>query len=282
VGLKPSYGLVSRVGVFPEAWSLDHLGPITRYVEDAAVLLGVIAGHDPLDYTTSETALPDYAAEIGRGAEDIRIGVPTNHFFENCSRDVAAAVRAAIEHMAAAGLKVEEVTVPNLDQILGAYWALDLSEIAANHRRLYAAHAADYLPDTRLFIECGFFVEAMTYVDARRMRRQLLSDALDAIENVDVLAVPAQPMVAPRADEMVAHIDDYEEDMLFAMIRYDAPFNYLGLPALSVCCGYDPSGLPIGLQIVGKPYEEAAVLRVGHAYQTTTPWQSRLLTPPLV
>jgi aspartyl-tRNA(Asn)/glutamyl-tRNA(Gln) amidotransferase subunit A len=280
-GLKPTYGLVSRTGVFPESWSLDHVGPIARHVEDAALLLSAIAGHDPRDHTTAKTPVPDYAAALDHGADGLRVGVPTNHFFDDLSGDVSSAVRAAIDHLAASGLRVEEVVIPSIDEILGAYWALDLAEIAANHRRLYVDHVHDYLPDTRLLIECGFFVESTTYIDARRMRPHLLATVLDAIDDVDVLALPAQPMVAPHVGATLAAIDDHSEDLLLAMIRLDAPFNLLGLPALSVCCGYDPTGLPIGLQIVGKPYEEAYVLRVAHAYQTSTPWRERLLTPPM-
>jgi aspartyl-tRNA(Asn)/glutamyl-tRNA(Gln) amidotransferase subunit A len=281
VGLKPSYGLVSRVGVFPECWSLDHVGPITRHVEDAAVLLGAIAGYDSRDHTTTQMDLPDYVAELERGTSELRVGVPGNHFFDNVSGEVASAVRAAIEHLASSGVHVEEIAFPSIDEILGAYWALDLGEIATNHRRIYADHADDYLPDTRLFIECGFFVDVTTYIDARRMRPRLLSQVLDAMEGVDVLAVPSQPMVAPRIGDTVVTFGDYEEDMLFAMVRLGAPFNLTGMPALSVGCGYDGAGLPIGLQIVGKPYEDAAVLRLAHAYQTSTPWLDRLLTPPL-
>ena len=277
VGLKPSYGLVSRVGVFPEAWSLDHVGPITRYVEDAAVLLGVIAGYDGADHTTSNRPVPDYAAELDRGVGGLRVGVPTNHFYDRIDSEIETAVRGAAEHMHTLGLPVEDVTFPCIDGILGAYTAIDSAEVAANHRRLYEHHAQDYQPESKLYVEAGLFVRASTYIDAQRSRAALLRCVLDSLDGIDVLAVPTQPMRVPHIGDTVATIDGQDEDLLLAMIRLLAPFNLTGLPAISVCCGYDSDGMPIGLQIVGKPYEDAKVLRVAHAYQASTQWLEGML-----
>ncbi len=277
VGLKPSYGLVSRVGVFPEAWSLDHVGPITRYVEDAAVLLNTIAGYDPADHTTSERDVSDYVAELSRDVTGLRVGVPTNHFYERLDPEVETAVAAAVAHLEGCGLAVEEVTFPCIDEILGAYTAIDSAEVAANHRRIYENHAHEYLPESKLYVEIGLYVRATTYIDAQRARPGLLNRVLESIEGVDVLAVPTQPMLVPRVGDTVATIGGQEEDLLLAMIRLLAPFNLTGLPAVSVCCGFDRDAMPIGLQIVGKPYYDATVLRVAQAYQTSTPWLDRLI-----
>jgi aspartyl-tRNA(Asn)/glutamyl-tRNA(Gln) amidotransferase subunit A len=277
VGLKPSYGLVSRVGVFPEAWSLDHVGPITRYVEDAAVLLGVIAGYDAADHTTTDRPVPDYLAELDRGVGDLRVGVPTNHFYDRIDPEIDSAVRDALEHMHGLGLPVEDVTFPCVNEILGAYTAIDSAEVAANHRRIYEHHAHEYQPESKLYIESGLFVRASSYIDAQRSRARLLRCVLDSLRGVDVLAVPTQPMRVPHVGDTVATINGEEEDLLLAMIRLLAPFNFTGLPAISVCCGYDSDDMPIGLQIVGKPYEDGKVLRVAHAYQTSTQWLDRML-----
>lgn len=277
VGLKPSYGLVSRVGVFPEAWSLDHVGPITRYVEDAAVLLGVIAGYDAADHTTSNRPVPDYVAELERGVGGLRVGVPTNHFYDRIDPEIDSAVRDALEHMHSLGLAVETVTFPCIDEILGAYTAIDSAEVAANHRRIYDHHAHDYQPESKLYVEAGLFVRASTYIDAQRSRAGLLRRVLESLEGIDVLAVPTQPMRVPRIGDTVAIINGEDEDLLLAMIRLLAPFNFTGLPAISVCCGYDTDDMPIGLQVVGKPYEDDKVLRVAHAYQTSTQWLDRVL-----
>jgi aspartyl-tRNA(Asn)/glutamyl-tRNA(Gln) amidotransferase subunit A len=277
VGLKPSYGLVSRVGVFPEAWSLDHVGPITRYVEDAAAVLSVIAGYDGADHTTADHRVPDYVAELDRGAGGLRVGVPTNYFYDRTDHEVESAVRDAIEHIQALGLAVKDVTFPCIDEILGAYTAIDTAEVAANHRRIYQDHAHDYQPESKLYIEAGLFVRASTYIDAQRSRAGLLRSVLESLQGVDVLAVPTQPMRVPHIGDTVATINGEEEDLLLAMIRLLAPFNLTGLPAISVCCGYDSDGMPIGLQIIGKPYQDEKVLRVAHTYQTTTQWLDRML-----
>jgi aspartyl-tRNA(Asn)/glutamyl-tRNA(Gln) amidotransferase subunit A len=277
VGLKPTYGLVSRVGVFPESWSLDHIGPIGRHVEDAAVLLDAIAGFDPEDSTSTEIELPDYLAGIDDGVEGLTIGVPTNHFFEDLSAEVGAAARAAIEHLETCGAKVRDITFPAVDEILAAHAAIDLAEIAANHRRRYAKRYDDYLPETKPFVELGLFVRVTTYIDALRVRPRLLNEVLESMKGVDAIVVPSQPSVAPQVGSQVAPIDDHEEDLLTAMVRLLAQFNLTGQPALSVCCGYDASGHPIGLQIVGRPFDDRMVLRVAQAYQTSTPWIDRLL-----
>jgi aspartyl-tRNA(Asn)/glutamyl-tRNA(Gln) amidotransferase subunit A len=269
VGLKPSYGLISRAGVFPESWSLDHLGPVTRSVEDAAVLLAGLAGHDPADHTTADDPLPDYLAELERGAEGLRVGVPANHFFDDLDEQVEAAVRAAIERLARLGLQIEEIRFPKPEELLGAHTAIDLVEIAANHRRIYAGSADAYLPDTKLLIEAGFFVPAHTYVDALRARPALLAEVLEAMADVDVLVTPSQPIVAPEVGATTADVNGASEDLLGAMVRLLAPFNLLGLPALSVPCGVDRDGLPIGLQLVGKPFAESTVLRVGQAVEAS-------------
>lgn len=277
VGLKPTYGLVSRIGVFPESWALDHIGPITRHVDDAAVLLNVIAGFDPADATTADTEVPDYLIGIDDGVAGLTIGVPSNHFYDDLTPDVDTAVRAAIEHLAACGAEIREITFPAVDEILGAHTAIDLAEIATNHRRIYADHHASYLPETKPFIEAGLFVRVTTYIDALRARSRLLGEVLEAMEGVDAIVVPSQPIVAPEVAAQVVTIDDHEEDVLAAMGRLLAPFNLTGQPAISVCCGYGTGGHPIGLQVIGRPYDDRMVLRVAQAYQTTTAWVERLL-----
>jgi aspartyl-tRNA(Asn)/glutamyl-tRNA(Gln) amidotransferase subunit A len=209
------------------------------------------------------------------------VGVPRNHFYDDLAADVETAVRAAVDVLVDGGADVVETTFPAPDEILGTHAAIDLAEIAANHRRLYLEHADQYLPETRPFIEGGLFVRVTTYIDALRARPGLLARVLDSMRDVDVLAVPSQPIVAPFVGEATASVDGHEEDLLYAMVRLLAQFNLTGMPALSVPCGYDRSGLPIGLQIVGKPYEDGTVLRAGHAYQAATSWLERLPAPCL-
>ncbi len=267
VGMKPSYGLISRAGVFPESWSLDHLGPITRFVEDAAVLLGVLAGQDPADHTTIRGAAPDYTNALTASVDGLRVGIPSNHFFDDVDSTVETSVRSAVDELRELGMIVREIDFPNVSELLGAHTAIDLAEIAANHRRIYATHADEYLVETKQLIEAGFFVPAHTYIDALRARPRLLGDLLEAMSDVDVVATPTQPIVAPEVGASVAAINAKEEDLLFAMVRLLAPFNLLGLPAVSLPCGQNSEGLPIGLQLVGKPFDEPTVLRVAHHFE---------------
>jgi aspartyl-tRNA(Asn)/glutamyl-tRNA(Gln) amidotransferase subunit A len=283
IGLKPTYGLVSRTGVFPESWSLDHIGPITRHVDDAAMLLSAIAGHDPSDHTTPQTTPTpgQYSATIGQGAHGLTVGIPTNHFFDDLEPEVDNSVRGAISHLETQGATIEEVALPDLPEILGAHTAIDLAEITTNHRRLYAHHANEYRSDSKRFIESGFYVHVTTYIDALRARPRLLTHTLEAMRHVDMVATPSQPIAAPRIGEETATINGVQQDLLFAMVRLLAPFNLTGLPALSICCGHTPGRLPIGLQLVGKPYQEATLLSAAHSYQTSTPWLETLTRPPL-
>ena len=278
VGHKPTYGLVSRIGVFPESWSLDHVGPITRHVDDAAVLLNAIAGFDPDDPNSANRDRPDYLAGIDDGVAGLTIGVPANHFYDDLNGDVETAMRAAVEHLERCGATIREIMVPAVDEMLAAHAAIDLAEIAANHRRIYGEHHERYLEETKPFIEAGLFVRASTYIDAMRVRPRLLNGALESMAGVDVIVVPSQPAVSPLVGEQVVAIGDgRDEDVLSAMVRFLAMFNLTGQPAVSVCCGYDADGLPIGLQVVGRPFDDGMVLRVAQAYQTSTRWLDRLL-----
>lgn len=281
IGLKPTYGLVSRAGVFPESWSLDHLGPITRYVEDCAVTLQFIAGYDEKDPATRKRKISDYVTELQNSIDGLRAGVPRNHFFEHVDREVLSAVRQATKVLERLGMSIHELTVPAIAEIMGAYTALDAAEVAANHRRIYPEHAHEYMYESKVLIESGFFVSATQYIDALRARPNLTAQVLESMKDVDVMLTPSQPIVAPKIGEKEAFIDGYKEDLLLSMVRFLAPFNLTGLPALSICCGFNSDNLPIGLQIIGKPFQESTVLRVAHYYEKATEWHKRLPQVPL-
>lgn len=276
VGLKPTYGLVSRTGVFPESWSLDHIGPITRYAEDAAAVLEVLVGYDEADTSTSRGTSVDFLSGIDRGADGVRLGLPVNYFFEHLQPDVESSVSAAIEALTRLGAVTREVTVPYVPEIIGAHAAIDLAEIAAHHRRLYLDEWDKYLPESLVWLESGLSVRATTYIDAQRARPGLITAVLDELRDVDVLVVPTQPATAPLREPFKAGVPldfgDFEEDPTSAMVRFTAPFNYLGLPSVTVSCGYDSNGQPIGLQLIGKPFADALVLQVAQAYQSVTTW----------
>jgi Asp-tRNA(Asn)/Glu-tRNA(Gln) amidotransferase A subunit family amidase len=280
VGLKPTYGRVSRAGVMPLSWSLDHVGPMTRTVRDAAVLLSVIAGHDPADATSSRRAVPDYAARLDEPIARLRVGVPENYYWEELDPAVAAAARAAIGTLEELGAELTELRVPDPQIASDVANVLARSESAAVHARVAreAPHALQ--PAVRARLEVGFHISAYDYLQAARLRARLARTFVrDVLGDVDLLVTPTIPEPAPTVAAVKAGSTAETVRRMGRFSRLTRPFNALGLPALSVPCGFSTAGLPIGLQLVGRPFDEATVLRVGHAYEQAAAWTRR--RPPL-
>lgn len=275
VGLKPTYGRVSRAGIFPESWSLDHAGPITRRVEDAAVLLNVIAGRDELDPTSSDRPVPDYLESLNDEISGVRVGVPRNYFYERCNKEVDAAVRKSINVLEELGCRTVEFEFPRVQEIMAAYTTLDSCEASAYHQRSIADRPMDFQPDVRLLLEQGLFIPATYYIQALRIRAAIFRDIMDLFKKFDVMVTPSEPIVAPEVGQQSVGFDGGEETVDNAIVRYLAPFNLTGLPALSIPCGMSSNGLPIGMQVIGKAFDETTVLRVGNAYEQTTDWHTR-------
>jgi len=273
-GLKPTYGRVSRRGVVPLSWALDHVGPMARSAADAALLLGVIAGHDPGDETSSEEPVPDYAKLLEeRGLKGLRVGVPREYFFDNLDAEVAAAVRGAISTLEELGSQVSEVSLPHIDEAPAAVNAIMLPEALAYHRRWLAERPQDYGDDVRGRLEMGLLYPAVSYIEAQRLRSLIVEEWRESVfDQVDLLAVPTTPITAPSLEEA-------DLQATLALVRFTNPFNLLGVPAVSVPCGLTSGGLPIGLQLVGRWFEEGTVLGAAHAYQQATDWHKR--APPL-
>ena len=275
VGLKPTYGRVSRAGIFPESWSLDHAGPIARRVEDAAILLKAMAGHDEFDPTSSDRPVPDYLENLNDQVSGTKVGIPRNYFFERCDREVSAAVCKSIDALEGVGCKTVEFDFPHIQEIMAAYTTLDSCEASAYHERSIADRAGDFQPDVRLLLEQGLFIPATYYIQALRIRAAIFRDIMSLFKKFDVIVTPSEPMVAPEVGQQSIRFDDGEESVDSAIVRYLAPFNLTGLPALSIPCGMSSNGLPIGMQIIGKAFDETTVLRVGHAYEQATSWFKR-------
>ncbi len=266
VGLKPTYGRVSRFGVFPLAWTLDHVGPMTRTVKDTAILLSVIAGPDPADQTTlNAPPVADYVSAVGRDIAGLRIGIPANHFFEGIDGEVLASVERTIETLIGLGAIPTEVTIPGLDGTVGAWLAILLSEATSAHEELLAERPEDYGADVRTFIEAGAIIPAVHYLRAQRLRRRLVESFSTVMDEVDVLVTPATAVPATRLGEATVHIGDLTEPLFRTFARISAPFDVIGFPAMSVPCGFTTAGLPIGFQVVGHPFHEATVIAVGDA-----------------
>jgi aspartyl-tRNA(Asn)/glutamyl-tRNA(Gln) amidotransferase subunit A len=274
VGFKPTYGRVSRHGVVPLAWSLDHVGPLTRTVRDTALLTSVIAGHDPRDATTSRQPVPDYVAALTGAVAGMRVGVPRELFFEGLDADVQQAVEQAIQQLQALGARVTEVSWDSIRQVPALY-AISLAEGAAAHEGWIRARADFYGADVRERMRQGLLVPAVAYLKAQRLRALVMRDLDQVFRDVDVLVTPTSPITAPKLDSGPGEIGAPLGALRSTLRRLTLPFNITGSPAVSVPCGFSRDGLPIGLQLVSRPFDEARLLNLAHAYEQSTPWKDR-------
>jgi aspartyl-tRNA(Asn)/glutamyl-tRNA(Gln) amidotransferase subunit A len=268
VGLKPTFGRVSRRGVLNLSWSLDHVGPMTRTVEDAALVLDAIAGPDPADPWCTERPVDRYAAGLGAPVEGLRIGVPSDLFFEGVDAPVEQAVRAAIGVLRDRGAELVDVALPHTKDGYFPLLAILGAEASAFHAARLRDRPDDFGEDVRLRLQFGRELRATDVVVARRWQWLVREDFRRAFERCDVLATPTLPHVAPTIGAVVPREPDR------AWNRFMAPANLAGLPAISVPCGF-VDGLPIGLQVTGRPFDEATVLQVAHAYEQATDWHTR-------
>jgi aspartyl-tRNA(Asn)/glutamyl-tRNA(Gln) amidotransferase subunit A len=277
VGLKPTYGRVSRAGVMPLSWSYDHVGPLARTVRDAALMLATIAGVDPLDATTSRQPVPDYVAALDGSVAGLRIGVAGGFYADGLDATVTAALAEAVTALGGLGARVEPLAVPDPGPIVsGSSNVMVRAESAAIHSRLLKERPGELQPAVRDRMAPGLTVTAYDYLQGQRLRAQLTREFIDAVfSRVDVLATPTIPEPAPA----LAHVKaGATADVIARMGRFSRltrPFNALGLPALSLPCGAAPDGRPLALQLVGRPFDEATLLRLGHAYERATAWHRR-------
>jgi len=279
-GLKPTYGRVSRAGAMALSWSNDHIGPMARTVRDVALMLGIVAGRDRFDATSSHRPVPDYLAALDREVAGLRVTVPENFFFQGVHVEMAAGVRAAIATLERLGARVEEAKIPDVQPMNDVCNVISRSEAAAIHARLLRERPEQIQPVVRARLALGLRIPAHDYLQALRLRARLTREFVRAVfADADVLVAPVIPEPAPP----VTHATEGPVEELVArqgrFSRLTRSFNGLGLPALSVPCGFSSAGLPLALQIVGRPFAEATVLRVGHAYEQATDWHRR--RPPL-
>jgi aspartyl-tRNA(Asn)/glutamyl-tRNA(Gln) amidotransferase subunit A len=274
VGLKPTYGLASLRGVLPLSWSLDHVGPMTRTVEDAALLMEAIAGYDPRDPSSVDRPSTEYRGALRGDVRGLRLGLPRNYFFDEADPEVVAAVRGAASLLEAEGAHVAEVDVPGVEQVFAVGMPVLVAEAAAYHEKYLQERPGDYGEDVLALLRAGQSQSAVDYIRAQRARIEFRQGLEALFTRIDALLTPTTPITAPTIEQCRA------EPPTFSLIRCTAPFNVAGLPALSVPCGLSEVGLPMGLQIAGRHFEEATVLRVGAAYEQASGWKGRL--PPTV
>ena len=274
VGLKPTYGRVSRRGVLPLSFSLDHVGPLTRGVADNALMLGVIAGHDPADPGSARVPVPDFAVGLDHGVRGCRIGV-IRHFFERdieAAPEMAAALEAALQVLAGLGAEIVEIETRPLQEYAACNRVILLSEAFAIHRKWLSERPEDYAVSTRERLLPGAFFSAGDYVDALRARRRIAAE-------FEVLIQPYDAVITASAMDTPLAIDDAEAIARAYSRQARAPFNLTGSPALAMPAGFSSDGLPLSLQIVGKQFDEAGVYRVAAAYEAATPWKD--MHPPM-
>ncbi|MES1948170.1 glutamyl-tRNA(Gln) amidotransferase subunit A [Salinisphaera sp. C84B14] len=267
VGLKPTFGRVSRAGITSLSWGLYHAGPLTRTVEDAATCVQVLAGYDPRDPGSVDEPVPDYSAGLRDGIKGLRVGVPSNYFFDQLDEEVEAAVRKAYEQLESLGAELVDVALPMPEQLGAVEFAILLPEASDYHCQMLRDGAHLYNDDVRVMVEAGEFVPATTYTRAQRVRNLLQQEFRKLYGTVDVIVAPTVAASAVTAGtESITWPDGSEEPLISAYTRFAVPGNVTGLPCLSVPCGFSSEGLPIGFQAIGRPLDEATFLRLGAAY----------------
>jgi len=281
VGLKPTYGLISRYGCMPRAWSMDTMGPLARTVADCALLTGVIAGEDPQDSTTSAEPVPDYAADLQSGIEGWRIGVPANYFYDEVCDEVRAALEASLEVFRGAGARIVEVTVPDMTPLYALGDTLSKCEAASIHKHWMRSVPDQYGAHTHTRVEAGFHLPATRYIESLRLRSVHLDAFVQSVfDHVDVLHAPVIGMPVPTIEESGHQGSGAVAGLVARITRLTRPINYLGLPGLSVPCGFSGTGLPYAFQLVGRPFSEAKLFCAAAAYERETSWARE--RPPVI
>jgi aspartyl-tRNA(Asn)/glutamyl-tRNA(Gln) amidotransferase subunit A len=293
VGLKPTYGRVSRYGIIAFASSMDQVGPLTKSVKDSALLLQAIAGHDPADSTSADRAVPDYAGRWSGDTKNLRIGIPREYFISGMQPEVDQALHSAIRELEKNGAAIEEISLPHTEYAVAVYYIVATAEASSNLARYdgmrfgFRADAKDLTETFRISRDEGFGAEVKRrimlgtyvlsagyydayYLKAQRVRTLIRNDFEEAFRRADVIVTPTSPTTAFKLGEKTQDpLQMYLSDI------YTISANLAGLPALSLPCGFDRQGMPIGMQIIGKRFDESTVLRVAHAYEQATEWHLR-------
>jgi aspartyl-tRNA(Asn)/glutamyl-tRNA(Gln) amidotransferase subunit A len=272
VGLKPTYGRVSRYGAIPVSWSCDHMGPIGRTVADCAALLEGIAGRDPLDATTGDVPVPPYLDGLGNGCAGLRIGISPAYLRSNVDPAVRGLIEAALTQLEQLGATTREIELPSPSDVVAALLAIISAEAAEYHLPSLRERPHDYSPGVRERLELGLFTPAHSYIHAQRMRAHFVDRFREAMRDVDILLMPTSPVPPTPIDEDLASSEEADPELLAAMINFTGPFDLTGFPAISVPCGFTATGLPVGMQLVARPWDEQTLLSAANAYEQSTSW----------
>jgi aspartyl-tRNA(Asn)/glutamyl-tRNA(Gln) amidotransferase subunit A len=271
VGLKPTYGRVSRRGAYPLCWSLDHIGPMTKTAVDCAIALNTIAGHDPGDPASAAVPVPDYTRSLFRDLKGVRIGIPDSYYFERLEGDVAKAVAGAIRHLRSLGARIRPVTIPDLEEAAMAAFIGLVAEGAASLEKWHRTRPEDLGGDVLSRLNVGAAVTAAQYLKAMRIRRRILDHFQKTFAKVEAIVTPQLPITAPKIGQASVSLGKTEEPVPAALTRFTRIYNLIGIPAMSIPCGLSSAGLPVGLQIAARPFDEETVLGIGCAYEVAGP-----------
>lgn len=270
VGLKPTYGRVSSFGVIPVATTVEHSGVIARTAEDAAIVLGVIAGYDPRDPVSADVKIDDYRGGLTGDAAGLRVGVPWDYIEGQVSEENLEAFREALEALADAGASIVRIAGLVTEDVALSWTRIVYAELAAFHRVRYLSTRDKFGSELQSRIDAGLATKAIDYIDAFGARARLRQRFLEVLRDVDLIVTPTAPDAAPLLDDLTARAAALP--VVGQLARYTRPYNLTGLPAITVPNGASEGGLPFGFQLAGRPFEERAVLRAAHAYQTRTHW----------
>ena len=283
VGIRPTWGLVSRYGMLASTWSMDAAGPISRTVRDCAATLGAIAGYDPNDPYTRNAPVPDYLEGLESGVRGLRVGVISDRVNADAVEpDVRDAVNAAVAHMGELGAEVQDISIPLIADSAAISTTLIYVDATAVHRQGLRDHPEKYDHNNRVRLLTGALVPAQAHHKAARLRQMLRDQILDALNQVDVLALPASSVQATPIPTEAGMAKNGKEDflnMLGGRRTYTSPFNVASVPAMSINCGFTSDNLPVGLQLVGRPFDEPTLFRAAYAYEQSTDWHTR--RPPI-
>jgi aspartyl-tRNA(Asn)/glutamyl-tRNA(Gln) amidotransferase subunit A len=270
-GIKPTYGRVSRAGAMPLSFTMDSVGPLARTVEDCALVLSAIAGPDARDPTTDPRPVPDYMAALSRPIEGLRIGRPRQYFYDGCDPEIAAILEASLETFRKLGARVVDVDLPDLDAWNAAGAMIISAEAAALHGNWLRTRPQDYSAQVRARLESGLAVPAASYIDSLRLRGVALDTfCREVFSKVDALHAPVVAFQTPTIAETDVGGGPKMAALLAQVTRLTRPGNYLGVPTLSVQAGFTAKGMPVGMQLLGRPFDEATLFALGHAYQGAT------------
>jgi aspartyl-tRNA(Asn)/glutamyl-tRNA(Gln) amidotransferase subunit A len=275
-GLKTTVGRVSRAGAMPLSQSLDTVGPLARTAEDCALLLGLMAGADPADPTAIAIPVPDYVAASAQSMKGLSVGVPSAFYVDDLDAEVAGALDATIATFRREGARIVQVDLPDQRQLSGAAQLVLAVEAAAFHKRWLIERPQDYGPQVLMRLQNGLAISAVTYLEALRWRGPALAAHTAATAEVDAVIAPVSPVPAPTIAESDVGSSPGAEAVIQRLTRFTRPINYLGLPSLAVPAGFTHQGLPIGLQLIGRSFDEAMLLRLGAAFQRATDFHDKV------